>query len=295
MTAYTFFCADHGVERPFPAKEQNLLVWVAEMAEMAKHPKNIKAYLTGVRSAQLDMGMGNLEVFSSPILKRVIDDVKRLRGEGDRKERREITKPILAELVATFDRDTLHGATMYAAFCLAFAGFLRVGEFTWDKKNYRKPRFQEFFCTRRSVRLNNQSLTLTLPASKTDPWRRGVSLQIAASNDATCPVAAMRYLFENFPASQDSPLFHPDRPFTRKLVVDTLNAALRQIGQPGRYSGHSFRRGAATSAKAAGLSADEIKLLGRWKSDAWERYVEVHPDHIFEMSRRHQGTASPHH
>jgi len=76
------------------------------------------------------MGIGNLEVFSSPILKRVIDGVKRLRGEGDRKERREIIKPILVELVVTFDRDILYGATIYVAFYLVFASFLRVGEFT---------------------------------------------------------------------------------------------------------------------------------------------------------------------
>ena len=57
--------------------------------------------------------------------------------------------------------------------------------------------------------------------------------------------------------------------FTRNFVTKALRDVLKDKGYQGNYSGHSFRRGAATSAKNAGLNEDEIKLLGRWESDAY--------------------------
>ena len=42
-----------------------------------------------------------------------------------------------------------------------------------------------------------------------------------------------------------------------------------------RYKGHSFRIGAASYAADRGLSDAQIRLLGRWKSNAFLRYIRV--------------------
>jgi hypothetical protein len=39
------------------------------------------------------------------------------------------------------------------------------------------------------------------------------------------------------------------------------------------YSGHSFRVGAATTAARAGLCQATIKMLGRWESSAYKRFI----------------------
>ena len=39
------------------------------------------------------------------------------------------------------------------------------------------------------------------------------------------------------------------------------------------FSGHSLRKGAIVSAAAYGISKEEIKLLGRWKNDAVDVYI----------------------
>ena len=44
---------------------------------------------------------------------------------------------------------------------------------------------------------------------------------------------------------------------------------------PARYKGHSFRIGAASHAADRGLSDAQIRVLGRWKSNAFHRYIRI--------------------
>jgi hypothetical protein len=57
-----------------------------------------------------------------------------------------------------------------------------------------------------------------------------------------------------------------------------LNAGISTIG----YAGHSLRKGAAVTADRNGIPKHDIKLLGRWKSDAVDVYINERqkPDHI---------------
>ena len=52
------------------------------------------------------------------------------------------------------------------------------------------------------------------------------------------------------------------------------------------FSGHSFRRGAASAAADAGLTEYEIQLLGRWRSDAYKLYIESSRSRILNLSAR---------
>ena len=65
---------------------------------------------------------------------------------------------------------------------------------------------------------------------------------------------------------------------------------IRILGYRGNYTGHSFRRGAATSARLAGLSDQVIQLLGRWKSTCYRLYIDTPPEWIHNASSRHQKT-----
>ena len=64
------------------------------------------------------------------------------------------------------------------------------------------------------------------------------------------------------------------RPVSKISLVSFISHLLRQVGiDPFHYSGHSFRIGGSTSASLAGLTDYEIKLLGRWNSDFYQRYT----------------------
>jgi len=163
--------------------------------------------------------------------------------------------------------------------CIAFAGFLRTGEFTyekWDTGNH------IVMVSRRAIQFGKDSVTLTLPKSKTDVFGKGTPIPMPATGDAICPREAIKTLLTRFPAPLDAPLFSrftqfgylEKQFFTRKWFVDNVRDLLVLVGiNPEEFNGHSFRRGAAHSAAAAGMTNDEIKQLGRWKSDAYKLYT----------------------
>ena len=55
-----------------------------------------------------------------------------------------------------------------------------------------------------------------------------------------------------------------------------LSSAIKQCGlDPAQYKGHSFRIGAASHAAALGLTDSQIRVLGRWKSNAFRKYIRI--------------------
>lgn len=55
-------------------------------------------------------------------------------------------------------------------------------------------------------------------------------------------------------------------------VTEALTAAGIDAGS---YSGHSFRISAVTAAAQVGIPACTIRMLGHWKSDAYQLYVRT--------------------
>ena len=53
---------------------------------------------------------------------------------------------------------------------------------------------------------------------------------------------------------------------------------------PAPYSSHSFRIGAATTAARAGMDATMIQTLGRWKSAAYELYIQIPRESLAAVS-----------
>jgi len=137
-------------------------------------------------------------------------------------------------------------------------------------------------------------MELNLPASKTDPFRKGRKLTIAASYDTRCPVQARRALLDMDNHSPDhAPLFclgkFSQQAFTREYVVARLQelAIITGLGQ-GNQNGHSFRRGAATGVAEVEISVNKIQTLGRGRSDAYKMYIEFSRKEQISLSQRFQ-------
>ena len=214
----------------------------------------MKLYLAGIKSYQLDLGIECSE-FTDPRLERTIQGIKRDHGEPHRRTRTPLTRPYLLQILSRLRVHNYENTVLQAAFTLAFAGFLRVGEFTYKGSDMEiGPAFAKWFLTKKSVRIRGEGtyMELSLPSSKTDPFRKGITITIAASHDNACPVPAMkRFLASDTHRPVHSPLFfigkYKQLPFTREYVVNQLQELARGAGLgDGSWNGHSFRRGAAT-------------------------------------------------
>jgi len=169
-------------------------------------------------------------------------------------------------------RNTYDDINIRAAFCTAFAAFLRVGEFTWDNWTAQSHLTE---LSRGSIQFTSDgNALLHLPTSKTDQFRQGTIIPLAASHDTTCPVTALKILYLRYPKNNFEPLFSKIiGSFDQSWVIRRLHSLLHTAGVNSEgFSGHSFRRGAANSALQAGISRQDIMKMGRWKSDAVERY-----------------------
>jgi len=114
----------------FPAELLWIENWVVELAGRVKS-KDIKKRVASLRSYHIDLGY-DTRVFADEQLARVIRGVMRLYPDTTLpRERTPITREILVQLLSQLDLQTRRGALLAAAFTLAFAAFLRSGEFTY--------------------------------------------------------------------------------------------------------------------------------------------------------------------
>ncbi len=239
---------------------------------------------------QISAGYHDPFTVSWPRLEYVLKGIKRPTGANKKSlQRLPITPQILRRIRNIWsqqprDRDII---MLWAAFCLGFFGFLRAGEFTLLNDKAFDP---EAHLTAGDIAIDSHTaptlMRVTIKMSKTDPFRHGAHLFIGATLDDLCPVTAMLvYLACRGSSPGFLFKFADGRPLTRQRMVDKLRSALTSAGiDCRRFSGHSFRIGAATTAAAKGIQDATIKMLGRWESTAYQRYIQTPPEELSAMS-----------
>ena len=90
----------------------------------------------------------------------------------------------------------------------------------------------------------------------------------------------LKFRSRRFPGlnPQTSPLFLMPNgsALSRPEFIRRFKELLRSIGlNSAHYSGHSFRIRAATTAAKNGLPVYLIQVMGRWKSSAYQRYIQL--------------------
>ena len=147
-----------------------------------------------------------------------------------------------------------------------FHGFLRVGEVTKSHNNIALSQLS----------ITMQSVTITFYRAKhlVGP---PISVSIPASGGIYCPVSnVLRYLAAR--GTVPGPLFCSGdfQAVTTSMFNGWLDRSLHHCSLASLcVKSHSFRIGAATHAASLGYTDIQIQKMGRWKSNAFQKYIRI--------------------
>ena len=96
--------------------------WIAFELESYK-VTTIKQYVAALCSKHIDKGLPVM-VFSELSIARIFTGAHRLYSVQPTRERLEITKDILLQMLAHINTSSFNGLNIYASFCVAFSRFL---------------------------------------------------------------------------------------------------------------------------------------------------------------------------
>ena len=122
-----------------------------------------------------------------------------------------------------------------------------------------------------------------------------MTIYLGRTNNVLCPVwAVAAYLAVRGRSPGPFFRFVSGVPLTREAFVSRMRGALQPAGVDiSKYSGHSFRIGAASTAAAVGIEDSLIKTLGRWQSTVYLLYVRVPREKLASLSRQLSSAEGP--
>lgn len=276
-----------------PTSQDTLLMFVSHLAQEGLSHTTIKVYLSAVRYQHITAGF--YKEFSShltPRLEMVLKGIKKdTANQHNTRPRLPVTIEILAKMKAVLlcKPQDYNNIMLWAACCTAFFGFLRCSEFTVPSQvDYLPDTHLSLSDVAIDCKESPAMVQITIKQSKTDPFRQGVQICLGKTDKDICPISALLpYLAAR--GSCPGPLFiQADGAYlTRQHFTSLLTSTLQRAGiDDKRYTTHSFRIGAATSAKDAGISDVHIKMLGRWKSNAYQLYVRTPRNQLAKLSKQ---------
>ena len=278
---------------PLPATETLLCQYVSYLATQNIMHSTIKVYLSAIRHLHIENHMSDPHMASMARLEQVVKGVKRDQAHKlpNQRTRLPITADLMRQMKAILMKDCKDedNIMLWAAMSLCFFGFLRAGEMTLASESSFDPGANLCFS---DIAIDDPEkptiLRVRIKESKTDPFREGVDVYLGRTNKDLCPLEAiLPYLAIR--GDKQGFLFQlkDGRPLTKDQFVSRVRKLLHQSGvDPKKYAGHSFRIGAATTASRQGISEATIKMLGRWESSAYLRYIKTPRGQLASISSR---------
>jgi integrase len=233
----------------------------------------VKAYLAAIRSWHIKSGLPSPTV-GLPRVELMIRALRKRQGDAKR-ERLPITVDLLDQLGRFLDPKNHDDSVLWAMLCTGVHGILRCGEVLDIETQHLEEK--------------REHTILTIPKSKTDVFREGAEVPLFVTGASTDPVAALARLARvrkdhKIARHKDGYLFYlaDGKRASRewfvkllKILLATAEAKLNLGLNPASYSGHSMRRGGATSLAQRGVPDHLIKVLGRWKSWCFSLYIDT--------------------
>lgn len=183
-----------------------------------------------------------------------------------------ITLPLLQKLLRALDfvvTLAYHRSLFKSIMSTAFFGLFRMGELLVTNDPDKVVQLGQ-------ITIKSTGLSVKIKDFKHNSTARTFKILLAKQpNREICPHSLMaQYLLAR--GTQHGPLFTfpAMKGVPRRIFDDHLRKVLTVCGlNTSAYKGHSFRIGGASLAAEKGFSDAKIRLLGRWKSDAFKKYI----------------------
>ena len=287
---YLHFCQGAKI-KAIPTSEHALMLFITHLAVSNASHGTIKVYLSAVRHMHICRGWHkHFRKQLTPRLLLILRGIKKRQADiHPGKKRLPITIQLLGRIRHLLSKQPSYvNTTLWVMCCLAFFGFLRVSEFTILTEGSYEP---SCHLSLEDIAMDNRSkprlLQLFLKQSKTDPFKHGTEVYIGATDTTICPVkAVLSYLGRR--NSHPGPLFITEegKGWTNSMFRAALQCIVETLKLNKRdYNTHGFRIGAATSASLANISDTHIQMLGRWRSNAFQRYIRPPPAELAKLSK----------
>lgn len=284
----------------YEPSEQELMDFVAELSMERKGKakgltdRTVRSYLAAISHHHLIEGHEDPRLDLCRLPKMLIG-VRRLRGATS-KAKRPVTLSLLKEMRKHVQKESLASKAMWAAMCMGLHGLFRLGELLPP------PREKRALTWGHVRKVSEGHVTVLLGTSKTDQFGKGAFVNLFATGDETCPIAALRALrsaqeAEGVRIKESTPLFTHSKharamPLSKAAVISALKRAVASVAkefphlglQSKDFAGHSLRRGGATTLALRGVREPVLRLLGRWESDAVNLYIALPVESLKDAS-----------
>ena len=269
--SYLQFCESYSLT-PVPTSDATLLLYVAFLFRRGLKGSSIKVYLAGVRNLHVVRSLPYPDY--SPQLQLALRGAVKLSDPPERKL--PITFSVLSRMFEYLQgrHDELMLKTVMA---VAYFGCFRAGELCLQD-SLKFDSSLHLTCGDVTFHVNDKFFTLLLKSSKTDVAGKGVPVHVGCSGHEICAFCLLLEYSSchiDF-ANKVLPLFMDvnGTVLRNSYFQATTKLLLAASGfDSSKYSGHSYRAGSATSAADSGFSEWELKMLGRWASDAYAVYL----------------------
>ena len=267
---FSDFIKQYDIQGNFPISITTLSLFIAFLAQRGYKPSTISSYVSAI--GYMHKIQGIQDPTGAFLIIQLLKSLHKNNPSAD--TRLPIDKQVLDKLIWALpyvSRSRFEICLFASMFALAFHAFLRIGEIT--KRSIKEENLH--LLQLQNVQFDKDYFVLKFESYKHSQGK-AFFLKVTKTKDgSSCPLKLLlRYL--TLRGDAGGPLFcqQSGLPILRRDFDEFLRKALvfNKIN-PKSFKGHSFRIGAATSAAAQGLSENTIKQMGRWKSDAYMKYI----------------------
>ena len=291
--SYFMHCQHNDKNTFYFAMIQFLKLWIIWLINNNTFAKTIKTRLCKLKTWQTNIEWQNIKTFEHFALKNIITNVKKIQNKSNKQLKKFIIQKIFIKLLKYYDQNNEYHVNIWMIWCLIFAIFLKIREFTYS--NFKK-KVSDFHCwhlTNKSVQMKTNKMTISLPINMTNPFRTKIFLTIAKTNDETCLMIVMKYLLNWFFALSNEPFFQNENElFDKKMMNSVMKKKMIHWNHLKIEQKYSFHQNVEISVKTIELPREEMQTLKQQNSKTYKIYVNNNFTQFFERFKLFQRACS---